>query len=258
MLLIKNLNRFQAFGLHLLASAGVAALSASLVFLLWYPGLLAFASGVSHIFLLLLMVDVVLGPVITLIIFNIQKKELKRDLTIVVIVQVIALLYGLHTVFITRPVYLAFNSDRFDVVYANDISAANLAKATRPEFKSLPYFGPKIIASPLPSDPMISQQIVLGVLSGQGDDVQQQPQYYVPYAHAQQKAEVLKRMKALPDLKKFNHDNLRTLDALASKYASAHTNVGYLPLKGKTHNLVVILSRTTGDVLEISELKPWK
>lgn len=256
MLSIKRLDRFQAFRLHLLASVGVAALSASLVFLLWYPGLLAYASGVSNIFLLLLMVDVVLGPVITLIIFNPHKKELRHDLTVVVCVQVIALLYGLHTVFITRPVYLAFNSDRFDVVYANDIPDANLAKATRPEFKSLPYLGPKIIASPLPTDPIISQQIVRGVLSGEGDDVQQLPQYYVPYA--QQKAEVLKRMKALPDLKKFNPDNLQAVDTLVNKYASAHMNVGYLPLKGKTHNFAVILSRTTGEVLEITELKPWR
>ena len=74
------MNRFQACATHLLASGAAALLSSALVFLLWYPGLLSYASGVISIFLMLLWVDVVLGPLITLIVFNTKKKELKRDL----------------------------------------------------------------------------------------------------------------------------------------------------------------------------------
>ena len=72
---LNSINRFQAFTGHLIASACVASLLSLIVFMLWYPGTLAYASGVIDIFLLLLIVDVTLGPSITLIIFNKAKKE---------------------------------------------------------------------------------------------------------------------------------------------------------------------------------------
>lgn len=255
MLGLRSLNRFQAFGWHLLVSLCVALLSSCLVFVLWYPGLLAFASGVRDIFLLLLLVDMTLGPVITLLIFNPQKKELKYDLMIIVFIQIAALLYGLHTVFIARPVYIAFNSGRFDLVYANDISESNLAKATRAEYRSLPYFGPKLIAAPLPDDAKIREEIVMGAVTGGGDDVQVLPQYYVPYAD--RKIEVLSHIKPLAELKTYNKAKPESVDALINKYETMHTEVGYLQLKAKTHDLVVVLSRATGDILEMNELKPW-
>src|SRR6218665_1691953 len=108
-------NRYQAFAAHLLGSCLVAALSAFLVFWVWYPAQFASMSGVTGIFLILLGVDVVVGPVITLIVFNRAKPELKRDLAIVLLLQIAALGYGLHTVFTARPAYLVFSADRFEV-----------------------------------------------------------------------------------------------------------------------------------------------
>lgn len=255
MLELKSLTRKRAFALHLMASLCVAALSACLVFLIWYPGLLAYASDVSGIFLILLSVDVMLGPVITLIIFNTKKKELKRDMVIVGIVQLMALLTGLYTLGITRPVYIAFNADRFDVVYANDIPPERFDKVTDPDFRRMPYFGPKLIASPLPDDPKLNEELVMGVISGTGDDVQYMPQYYVPYAS--QKTAVLKKVKPLNDLKSYNKNKLAQLDTLIEKYRSAGLAVGFVPVKGKAHDLAMIVNQQTGDVLEKVNFNPW-
>lgn len=255
MLELKSFTRIRAFGTHLAVSLVFALVSAGLVFMIWYPGLLAYASNVSSIFLILLSVDVTLGPLITLIIFNTKKKELKRDLAIVALIQLMALLYGLHTLFITRPVYLAFNTDRFDVVYANDIPEERLGKVTNPEFKNLPYFGPKVIASPLPDDPKLNEELVMGVISGTGDDVQYMPQYYVPYTS--QKAAVLKQAKPLNGLKSYNKDKAEKLQSLIEKYQLAKLEVGYIPVRGKANNLAMIVNRTTAEVLEQTDLKPW-
>jgi hypothetical protein len=254
-MIIKNLNRLSAFGFHLFFSILIACFSGALVYFFWFPGFLSYASGVSEIFLLLLAVDMTLGPVITLIVFNKKKKELKRDLSIVIVIQLIALLYGLHTVFITRPVYVAFNADRFDLVYANELSDKNIEKAVRPEFKSLPYFGPKIIAAVLPNDPKLAEEIVMSAVGG-GDDVQDLPQYYAPYE--ERLADVIKRNKPLSAMKFANADRLQDIDALYSKYKALNIEPGYMPLKAKSHDLVVIVDRGTGKVLEISNLKPWK
>lgn len=248
------MNRFRAAGYHLFISALLAVCSATLVFGLWYPSYLSYASGVTAIFFILLAVDVTLGPLITLIIFNTQKKELKRDLAIIGLIQLAALVYGMNTVFVARPVFVAYNNQRFDLVFANEIAEKNLQRATRPEFKSLPVLGPIVIASPLPSDPKIVEEIVYGAIAG-GDDVQLLPQYYLPYMD-QQKS-ILQAIMPLEDLKNHNKDAHAEVDALIAKYSAKNQKVGFLPLKGKINDLTVVLSRTNGEVLEYSKLQPW-
>lgn len=253
--MVKKINRFSAFFVHLIFSLTVGCIIGVLVYCLWYPDFFSYASGISKIFLTLLVVDVILGPLITLIIFNTKKQELKRDMLIVIVVQIIALSFGLYTVFITRPAYIIFNSNRFDLVYANEISEENLGKALRSEFKSLPYFGPKIIAAVLPADPRLAEEIIISAVAT-GDDVQYLPQYYASYN--EHLAEVIKQNKLLSEMKFANVDRLKEIDKLCKKYEALNIEVGYIPLKAKTHNLVVIVDRGTGKILEISDLKPWK
>jgi hypothetical protein len=224
------------------------------VFLLWYPGLVAPASGVRNIFLILLLVDVVLGPVITLIVFNPKKKELQRDLLIVVLIQLAALFYGLHAVFNARPVFMVFNVDRFDIVYATEITDVNLAKATREDYRSFPLFGYRLVAAQSPKDSKQRIEMLDSSLAG-GADLPQLPQYYLPYQDM--KAEVQKRMRPLDELRSFNKDQLPAIDALINKYALEKNDVGFLPLKAKVSDLTVIVSRNTGEVLGLEDLKPW-
>jgi energy-coupling factor transporter transmembrane protein EcfT len=252
-----NINRFQAFGIHLVGSVVVALSSAALVFLLWYPSPLAVATGVTTIFLILLGVDVTLGPCITLIIFNPAKKpvrELRRDLTIVLLLQMAALLYGLHTVFVARPVYNVYSAGRFDLVYANDLTPEKLAKVQSPEFQSPPLLGPRIVAARSPTDTKARNEILLGSLSG-GDDLPQMPQYYVPYTEERDK--IVGRIQPIDALRELNKAEGARIDAIAVRYASRSGGIGFLPVRGKVKDLTAIVARDTAEVLEIVELNPW-
>jgi hypothetical protein len=249
-----KLNRYQAFATHLMGSAVVALCSAALVFLVWYPDKLPQATGVTGIFLMLLAIDVVVGPVITLIVFNPAKKALKRDLAIVLLLQVCALLYGLHAVFVARPVYWVFSVDRFELVYANDLTGAKMQKVTDPHFKSPPIFRPEYISARRPESSKERIDIALGAVAG-GDDVAQLPQFYAPYADA--KDGVLKRLQPLEKLNDFNKDRRADVDALVKKYAGRPGGVGYLPTRGKVKDLTVIVARDSAAVLESLDLHPW-
>src|SRR5215831_21153351 len=123
--------RARAAGFHLLISATLAALAAALVFGLWYPGFYRAVAGGRDLFLLVTGVDVVLGPLLTFAVFNLAKgwRHLRRDLAVIGVIQLAALLYGLHTVYIVRPVALAFEVDRFRVVAAANVYTPDLPKA---------------------------------------------------------------------------------------------------------------------------------
>ncbi|MBX3622404.1 MAG: hypothetical protein KF891_20760 [Rhizobacter sp.] len=245
-------DRYKAFGAHLLASLVAALGTSALVFLVWYPGVLADATGVSKIFLILLTVDVVIGPLVTLIVFNPAKRELRRDLLIVLLLQIGALLYGLHAVWMARPVYVVFNADRFDLVFANDLDKKKLAKARIEQFRTLPYWGPEIIGAKPPADAKRRMDILVSALGG-GDDIAQMPEYYVPYKELAEQISV--KMKPLSELIRHNPTQKGRIEALSKRFVGE--NVNYLPLRGKVRDLVVLVNGDSGNVLEFADLEPW-
>jgi hypothetical protein len=173
-------NRLRAAGIHLLISAAVAALAAGLVFGLWYPGFYRSVSGGRDLFLLLTSVDVVLGPLLTFAVFNLEKgwKHLRRDLAIIGVIQAAALGYGLHTVYVVRPIAMAFEVDRFRVIIAADVYEPELPKAL-PEFRALPLTGPWLIGTRAPkAGDEHADAIFMGL---QGIDRANRPLFWQPY-----------------------------------------------------------------------------
>jgi hypothetical protein len=139
-------SRALAAAVHLGVSLLIAALAALLVFQVWYPYPYSAVSGGRELFLLIVTVDVILGPLLTFAVFNRAKarQELVRDLAVIGLLQMAALLYGLWTMAVARPVYLVHEVDRFQVVTAVDVDEADLREAP-PALRRLPWFGVQTI-----------------------------------------------------------------------------------------------------------------
>jgi len=110
---LRNSGKIQAFLFHLGISAGVVGLLVLLMLTQWYPQPWFSHDGGWHVFRLILLVDVVLGPTLTLVVFRRGKPKLQRDLSIIVSVQVAALAYGAVLMFLYRPVFLVYAENNF-------------------------------------------------------------------------------------------------------------------------------------------------
>src|SRR5690348_12777714 len=102
----KRVSRWQASGLHLLISIAIAAGVVTVMLSLWYPGPLFEAAGGNDLLLILVGVDVAVGPLITLVIFRPGKPGLKFDLSAIAALQIAALAYGMHAVYLGRPAFI--------------------------------------------------------------------------------------------------------------------------------------------------------
>src|SRR5512132_772047 len=102
------MNRFKAALIHLGISACIAGATLLFMLTVWYPGPFFKAVGGDGLILILLGVDVAIGPLITLVVFDTRKKSLKMDLAVVALLQLAAFSYGVWTIFEARPVYIAF------------------------------------------------------------------------------------------------------------------------------------------------------
>lgn len=188
-------DRFAAAGWHLLISVVIAALAGALVFGLWYPGDFRLLAGGQSLFLLVVSVDVVLGPLLTFAVFNRAKgwPHLRRDLAVIAALQLAALAYGLHTVYVVRPVALVLEVDRFRVVSAIEVYEPELPKAL-PEYRRLPLTGPRML-SVREAQPGAEKTDALMTVLEKGYDMGQRPIFWVPYEPA--RAAALKRSRPM-------------------------------------------------------------
>ena len=245
---MSEFSRQRAFFLHLLMSAVLAVAGLAVVFLLWYPKPLHEAVGVTSIFLLLLGVDVVLGPCLTWVVFKPGKKTLALDLTIIIAVQLLAFGYGIHTMAEGRPAWLVLNTDRFDLVRALDVDERKL-DAARPEYRSSPWMGPRWVYAPMPESLDERNTLTLEAALA-GVDIYNRPEFYRPLADG---SEFLKN-KALPldALSRYNSED--EVKRVLAEYPSADA---WLPLMSNVQPQVVLLQKEEGRVLAIVSLRPW-
>lgn len=238
--------KFAAAGIHLGLSLLVAALTALLVFGLWYPYPYREISGGRELFLLVVTVDVILGPLLTFIIFSRRKPrgELLRDLAVIAIIQLAALGYGTWTVFVARPVHLVFEIDRFRVVHAIDIDEQLMDKAP-PGVEVLPLWGPTLLAVRPFKDEKESFDATVAALGGA--DLGARPDLWQSYA--QSKAEVLGMAKPVSQLKTRFPAQAAEIDAVLSKAGRKPEAVAYLPMVGRSVAWTAFVDATTAEVL---------
>jgi hypothetical protein len=226
----RMLSAAKASATHLLLSLLVALLAATLVFGLWYPFPYRELMGGRELFVLVVSVDVVCGPLLTLVLYDPKKPraELIRDLALVAIVQLAALLYGLHAVMVARPVYLVFEVDHFTAVSAVEIDEASLAKA-QAQWNRLPLFGPSVISVRQAKDAAEANKSV--ELSFQGVEPSMRPDWWQPLEVS--KAEILAVAAPLAILRKrYAHkpDNIKMLDTAVLETGKPEESLRWLPL----------------------------
>jgi hypothetical protein len=243
------MSRYRASAIHLCICVVIALFFFALLWLVWYPWPLFEAVGGTEIFLLLLIVDVALGPLLTLIVYKPNKKTLKFDLTTIGVIQAVALFYGVFTLLAARPAYVAALGFRFEVVQANEIGPTALEASGQ----SLPLFGPKWVGIKPPNDSEARAKVTFSALNGA--DYGHFPEYHQPIENMRD--EILKNARAIDELKKLNIGSRPSVDDWLLAHKLKAEDVKYQGLKSRVRDFTVILDAKTASVIEIAPFKPW-
>jgi len=246
-------NRARASAAHFALSAAIALVAFVVIYVLWYPwGLFAVAGG-RDLFILIATVCVVTGPVLTFVVFVPGKKGLAFDLVVIALLQAGALAYGSYVLYVSRPVYLVFVKDRFELVRANDIPRAELAKA-RGAFAELPRDGPKVVGARVPADASEAMRIMFSAMAGV--DLQCFPQHYVAYDSVREEAR--SRGGTIASLRKLNAASAAEIDALMEKIGRREQDVRFLPVRAGKRDHTALIDARDASVLRVVALRPWE
>jgi hypothetical protein len=238
--------RLKAFSLHLASSATVLTLILGSLYLGWYrwPGW--HLTEVTQVVLIMVCVDVVLGPTLTFIIANQKKprRELTRDVGMIVVVQLCALIYGSVSLWNGRPLYYAFSENLLQLVQAYDIEAAE-AEAGRRENASLAphwYSLPRWVWAPLPQDAEESRKIITSTIIG-GDDVISMPKYFKPWEDGLPR--LRKQLKKVDDVRYFAKSEKAKLKEKIRAAGLPADQADTIPLTGRGHPLLAVIDPVT-------------
>ena len=247
------MSRWKAAAIHLSISAAIGLASAALIFGLWYPPPYSHAAGADELVLLLMGVDIILGPLLTLVVFKSGKKSLRFDLGVIALLQACAFLYGTSVVVRARPAFIVGSIDRFVLVSANDLDAKDLSDAKKPEFQTSSWTGPLLVGAQLPSGTAERNKLMFSGAAGK--DLEKFPKYYVDYESAA--PALVARAHTLNELRAKRPGSAAIIDTWLSQHQKTESDVVWLPLSASRASLTMLLDHSSGQPLGAVAIDPW-
>ena len=244
------MNRVSAAAIHFGICLLVGVVLLALFWFVWYPEPLFKAVGGHEIFLMLLAIDVILGPLLTLVVFKPGKKSLKFDLAVIGLVQVAALSYGVGTLLAGRPVYVAALGHRFDVIQASEVDVKDISAAGH----GLPWWGPQWVGIKLPADEKERDRVLSSALAG-GADYGHLPQYHAPLSTMRE--QLLEHVRPISELRTRNPSRGTDITAWLASHGLDDNSAVFEGLKARSQDMTVILDAKTAAVVGIAPFKPW-
>ncbi len=235
---------------HLLISAGVVSIVLSFIFFYWYPGMLAEVSGLTKIVIIMVSIDLVLGPLLTFVVFKPNKPKLAFDLGIIALIQITALSYALFTIYEGHPLYIAYAGGHFTLISANEV---NPNEATHEAFKKSKLSGrPSIVYVKQPEGAKEAEELMFDIFAG-APDIDRRPKLYEPI---NDHLDDIFSNSIKPEKLLAQEDSKREFMKFIDRYGD-HQNFAFLPLSGRGKDVIWALSKKTGKPVGIIDVDPW-
>jgi hypothetical protein len=246
------MSRYKAALIHLLISALLVSNVIGVVFWVWYPHPAFEAVGAFSIIRLLVAVDLVMGPTLTLVVYKHGKPGLKFDLTVIAIMQVVALIYGSYTLYIEKPQYMVFAIDRVEFVSKKSVDQSEIRYD---ELREKPFAKLIQVFARPPEDAAEYQRYLDSVVFEGKPDLESRAEFYEPWTAGADA--IREKVKPIEDIETTIPREQKKIQKAIDQYAGAHPNLGILPIGGIERDVGMLLDRDTLEILGVLDANPW-
>lgn len=242
-----------ASGIHLAIGLSVVLSFLLFCYFVLYTPEILWLEGGTDVALIILAVDLAVGPILTFIVYRRGKPGLVFDLTLIALVQTAAFAYGAWALYSQRPLYLAFEIEHFSVIAASEIDLSRLEDETlRPH----PMAGPRPVYVVKPTENEERTRIMFEAGLG-GKDIRHHPEYYrhvIDHLDA-----VRSRSYTLEDLRERTPRVVPKIEESLTGSGRSAEDVLFAPIDGHIRSATVMLDRDTGEILDYIDVSiPWR
>jgi len=242
------MSRFKAFAIHLAISLVIFFILLYFILVQWYPQPLFSTDGGWRVIRIIVGVDLILGPLLTLIVFKAGKPGLKFDLSVIALVQFIALSWGVWTSYNERPAAVIYTLDFFTPVTGYQLAEYGMSA------DKLKQFGddwPILIYIDIPEKEISN---VLSKALADKKPLYLYTEYYSKFSKEQ--APILKQSSM--DIEKYVEDKPE-LKKIFQKSVLAHptkTNISYLALHSREKWGTAIYDLDEMRIIDVMDIEP--
>ena len=247
------MTRARVFRIRLAATAFVLLLAFVPVRLLWFPGGYFGISGVLKLILVLVAVNLVIGPGLSTIVFKPGKPGLRFDLIVIAIVELIVLAWAMTEIHDRRPAFTVFAVDRFEVVTRMDVELAPLDDS---RLAMRPAHAPRLIYAELPSDPEVMSQLIDDTVFLGRKDIDRRPEFWRPYA--QGIARLKAAAKPLAGFLLPGDRRAIPVQRWLARHDEKVSDYVYLPIRAKGGDGIMIVHADIGYPVGVLAVDPWQ
>ena len=245
------MTRIKAFTTHFLISLLIVSLVLTVLLVFWYPSPFFKIVGTTDALRILIAVDLVLGPLLTLVLFKPGKKGLMFDMACIAVMQLSALTYGVSVLYEERPYFAVFAQDRFEVLAYKDVVHEQL----HPELADKPWRGPLYVIASMPDDKEAWQRAFEDILFNGQPDIQYQPRFWTDYADGSE--QVVEQSKPLSYLVAANPQAEKEVAEVISRFASQEA-LGFVPVVGKKQPYALVVDKSSRKPVAVINANPFK
>jgi len=247
------MTRWKASLIHLGLSAIIYVALLYLIVFLWYPQPYFAADGGWQGVRLITGVDLVLGPLLTLTVFKSGKPGLLRDLTLIGLLQTVALVWGTWLIYDQRIAMVTYADDAFYTLNSRQVrDAGGQAPAVAVQSSSTPPYA----FVRLPADSRKRKDLRLQALFS-GKTMHQLGERYEPLGETNLK-EVLKGGVKIERYLAVSEQNRENLERFIVRHGGATQEYAFVPLRCRYQELLLALRRTDGSVVDTLDIDPSK
>lgn len=232
------MTRFKAFASHLGISLVIFLGLLYMIIFKWYPPPFFSTDGGWQGIRIIVGVDLVLGPLLTLIVFKPGKRGLKFDLTMIGLFQVCALSWGIWTVHHQRPIAAVYVDNYFAPVTFYEIKGQGMTLDKLGQFGHQP---PYWVYSDLPKKFAALQKVTLDALR-MGRPLFTFTKYYKP---VDSKAMQTMRSKSLDMNKWVKNKPAATKIYRAFRKEHQDSNLIFIPWHARDKYIIIAMNATT-------------
>lgn len=218
----------------------------------WYPAPYFLVSQAAYRFALLAGIQLVLGPILTWLLYTPGKKGLWLDMTVISLLQVAALGWGIKALHDHRPAFMVHTLDRFELVSHSQLDRRETRGVP---LRSLTDRGPLLVVTSLPGDNAGLQSLVDGIVFGNAPDIHLRPELWSDYPPAVPR--ILRNARTLDDLQKARPETSAGVAAAVRETGWSAPELRFLPLAGRDFDYAVYLDPENGRILGAFRCIPW-
>ena len=236
---------------NLYISQAIILLFLLFAYFVWFPYSFSRLGGFNKTALMLIFVDLVLGPLLVFIVYKKDKKHLTFDINVLLAIQLAAFLWGAYSLYLKHPAYAVFTVDRFTLT---NVSSLYPQQPLTKQLKTSLFF-PELVVAELPVDIKERKALLFEVLLKGMPDIDRRPQYYEPFE--QHADSVLS--KSIPAKQLFfDGERKQQLAIFLKNHGGEVNDYAFYPLRGNNKkDMIWVFNRKTAKPVGIIDSDPW-